>query len=69
MVDARHQGKSYGSAAVSRLIDNVRGRPDAVEMRVSYVPGDGCPRDFYRKLGFAETGEMDGDKVVMRLSL
>ena len=32
-------------------------------------PGASGPRDFYRKLGFAETGETDGDEIVMRLPL
>ena len=69
MIGAEQQGKGYGRQAVLRLIDHVRTRPGATELLLSYVPGEGCPRDFYRKLGFVETGELDEGEVVMRLTL
>jgi diamine N-acetyltransferase len=69
MVAAEHQGKGFGKRAVERLLDYVRTRPGAKELLVSYVPGDGCPEPFYRKLGFEPTGRVEGNEVVLRLPL
>lgn len=35
----------------------LREMPNAEKLSVSYVPGEGNPSPFYRKLGFVETGE------------
>ncbi|HEU5442111.1 MAG TPA: GNAT family N-acetyltransferase [Ktedonobacterales bacterium] len=69
MLDARQQGKGYGRQAIARLVEYVRTRPNARELLVSYHPGDGSPRDFYLKLGFQETGQVEDDEVVLRLPL
>jgi diamine N-acetyltransferase len=69
MIDARQQGKGYGRRAVQQLIDYVKTRPGATELLVSYVPGEGSPRDFYVKLGFQDTGRIEDDEIVLRLPL
>lgn len=69
MIDARYQGMGYGRKAIELLIEHVKTRPAATEIKVSYVPGEGTPGPFYAKLGFVETGEMEGDEVVMALQL
>lgn len=69
MIDARYQGMGFGDQAMRLLIEHVKGRPGAVELRTSYVPGDGSPRPFYERLGFTETGEMLGDERVLALKL
>ena len=69
MIAAPHQGKGFGRHAMAHLIDYVRGRPGARELKASYVPIPGGPWPFYRALGFEPTGEMDGDEVVIRLAL
>ena len=69
MVDARYQKHGFAKRAVELLLDYVRTRPGAKEIRVSYVPGDAGPQRFYEKLGFVPTGEMLGDEVVMRRDL
>ena len=51
------------------LVEHVRGRPGATELKVSWVPADGGPEPFYRSLGFEPTGEEDGGEVVARLAL
>ncbi len=68
MVDARYQGQGYGKRALERLIKYVRTRPNAKELRLSYVPGEHSSPEFYRKLGFVETGEKHDGEVEMRLS-
>lgn len=69
MVDANHQGHGYGRKAVEQLVEYVKTRPQANELFVSYVPGEGSPGEFYRKLGFSETGDVQGEEVVMRLPI
>jgi diamine N-acetyltransferase len=69
MIDSRYQGRGYGRAAVARLVDHVRTRPGATELKVSWVPAAGGPEPFYRSLGFEPTGEIDGAEVVGRLVL
>ena len=69
MIAAAHQGKGYGRAALDLLVDYVRTRPEAAELLVSSVPGDGSPQPFYEGYGFAATGEIHGDEVVLRLGL
>ncbi len=67
-IDERHQRRGYGAAAMKLVIEQVRAW-GATELFLSYVPGDGEPEPFYRRLGFTPTGTMDGDEIVMRLPL
>jgi diamine N-acetyltransferase len=69
MIDKAHQGKGYGREAMRPVIEHVRGLPGAKELYLSYMPGEGNPAPFYRKLGFKETGEWDDDEKVMKLIL
>jgi diamine N-acetyltransferase len=69
MIADGFQGRGYGKRAVELLIDYVRTRPGATALMTSWVPGDDGPAEFYRKLGFKPTGEMDEGEVVGRLAL
>jgi diamine N-acetyltransferase len=69
MIDHRYQRMGFARQAILQLIDYVCGRPNAKELLVSYVPGEGSPLPFYLGLGFVERGdEIDGERV-MRLDL
>ncbi|MBK7896786.1 MAG: GNAT family N-acetyltransferase [Candidatus Promineifilaceae bacterium] len=70
MVAEEFQGMGYGRKAIAHLIDYVKTRPHATELKVSHVkevPGN--PGPFYERLGFEYTGEEDGGELVMRLRL
>lgn len=69
MIAGPQQGKGYGRKAIEKLIEYVRGRPGATELKASYMPMPGGPWPFYQSLGFEPTGEMEGDEVVIRLAL
>jgi diamine N-acetyltransferase len=70
MVAGPYQGRGFGRQALDLVVEYVRARPGATELRTSYVPGVGSPGDFYVKCGFRETGERDDDgEVIMRLPL
>lgn len=67
MIDRNHQGKGYGRRAMRLVIEFVKRQYGASELTLGYVPGQGDPSAFYRKLGFVETGEWDDDERVMKL--
>ena len=69
MVDAKHQRKGIGRAAMLLVIEHVRRKSAFKKLAISYVPGEGSPEQLYLSLGFRPTGEMDEDEVVMELPL
>ncbi|MEM1212696.1 MAG: GNAT family N-acetyltransferase [Planctomycetota bacterium] len=68
MIGQAHQSKGYGRAAVAAAVEHVRGLPDARGLTTSYVPGEGGPAEFYARLGFEPTGEVEDDEIVTRLT-
>jgi diamine N-acetyltransferase len=69
MVDAKYQGKGIGNAALKQVIEHVRTKGIFEKLELSYVPGPGCPEEFYRALGFAPTGRVDEGEIVLALPL
>ena len=65
MIDARYQSMGFGNAALKLLIAHAATRPGAATMLLSFVPAEKNPEAFYLRHGFARTGEMDGEEVVM----
>ncbi len=63
MIDRRYQGLGFGRRAMDLVIDYVRGRPGATGLYLSYVPTPGGPEDFYKALGFVDTGRVHGGEV------
>jgi diamine N-acetyltransferase len=68
MVDHRFQGHGYGRAALDAILDLVRGRGLGA-VRLSVVPQNVQALEFYRRNGFAETGEIHGGEIVMERQL
>ncbi|HUF38108.1 MAG TPA: GNAT family N-acetyltransferase [Anaerolineales bacterium] len=69
MIDRRYQGMGFGRLALELVVDHVRTLPDATELFLSYVPGEGSPKPFYEKGGFRDTGVRHGSEFEMRLAL
>ena len=69
MIAGPYQGKGYGRKATELLVEYVKTRPAARELSTSYVPIEGGPEGFYRKMGFEPTGEVDDGEIVVRLTL
>jgi diamine N-acetyltransferase len=70
MIDAKYQGKGYGSRAVEILIDRIKDSPNPKALVTSHLKNNGDAGAFYQKLGFAYTGEiLDGCDYVMRIDL
>ena len=38
------------------------------EIKLSFHPGEHSPQGFYERFGFGETGEVEGEEIVMRLA-
>jgi diamine N-acetyltransferase len=70
MIDAAHQGKGFGRAAVKELIDEMCREYDCEEIFLSFVPGNAGAEALYRSIGFERTGETDSwGEIVMRLKM
>lgn len=69
MIAGPFQGKGYGHRAMQLVIDEVRTRPGATELLVSWVPGEGSPEAFYLRLGFEPTGREEHGELEGRLLL
>jgi len=68
MVDARHQRRGIGRAAIGWITERARqGGYDHVGL--SHWPMDGNAGPFYEQLGFRYTGEVDDGERVMRFEL
>jgi diamine N-acetyltransferase len=69
MVDGRYQGKGYGRAALEQAIANLRQRPGARTIKLSYEPDNEGAAALYAKLGFRPTGQMHGSEIEVSLDL
>jgi diamine N-acetyltransferase len=67
MVDRNHQRKGYGRSAVEEVIKRVKESGKAEVLSLSYAPDNTVARRLYARLGFQETGEMNGGELVARL--
>ncbi len=66
MIDARYQGMGYGAKALQLVVQRIMANPDARELLVSYIPGEGSPEGFYSSFGFEHTGkEIHGETEMM----
>jgi diamine N-acetyltransferase len=68
VIDSDEQRRGYGRAAVRALVE-VAQRDDRSSVALTYQPANLVAKNLYADLGFAETGETDGDEVVARLDL
>ena len=69
MIDAQHQGKGYGTAALPGLIDLIVERHGCNELFLGYDPGNEVAKRLYARMGFVPTGEILGDEIVAQLIL
>jgi diamine N-acetyltransferase len=69
MIDSRFQGQGIGAAALKHVIAHVKSKRLFSSLATSYVPGPGCPEQFYLRAGFRHTQKIDGGEIVLELSL
>ena len=69
LIDRRYQGRGYGAEVIRQVADLIKAE-GATELLTSYVPEDGGPAGFYRRLGFTPTGDVDATgEPIVRLPL
>jgi diamine N-acetyltransferase len=68
VIDRRHQRRGYGRAVVTQLLERAAadGRQEAA---LTYHPQNTVAQSLYARMGFVETGEVDGDETVARKRL
>lgn len=66
LVDAAHQGRGVGRAAIVEALRVLRPRTDSAGFALSYHPDNTVAKNLYASVGFVETGEHDEDEVVAR---
>jgi len=70
LIDAGHQRRGYGTAALDLVADYFRARPGVDVMWTSSGQGEGSPIPFYERYGFVRTGDIVfDDEVLLRLVL
>ena len=69
MIDKRHQRQGIGTQALDLVIDHVSELPEAEDLTLSYLPGDGDPSPFFAKLGFQDSEEWVDDEKILTLKL
>lgn len=69
LIDQHYQGQGYGKQAVSAALDLLHTQHGHQHFALSYQPANLVAKHLYASLGFAETGEAEGDEVVARLLL
>ncbi|MBQ1877426.1 MAG: GNAT family N-acetyltransferase [Erysipelotrichaceae bacterium] len=68
MIDERFQGKGYGTAALREIIRYFKDH-GANNIRLSTKQSNVRALSLYRKAGFRETGELNGEEIVLQMDL
>lgn len=69
MLGSAYQGKGYGKEALNKAIEFLKQENLFDYIQINYVEENLVAKKLYQKVGFSETGEMEGNEVVMRLSI
>jgi diamine N-acetyltransferase len=69
MIDAQHQGRGYGTAALPVLIDLMIERHGCGEIFLDYSPSNDVAERLYARMGFVPTGEVEEGEIEARLGL
>lgn len=68
MLGRAYQGKGYGKKALNKAIEFLKQENLFDYIQINYVEENLLAKKLYQKVGFLETGEMEGNEVVMKLS-
>ena len=67
MIDEKHQGRGYGKAALSELIERLKNLPDCDEIYAGYKPWNNVAHGLLSDFGFERTGQMYCGEFVTKL--
>lgn len=69
MIDEKYQNNGYGTRALELCIDHIKSKPFGKSNDIILT----CNMEnynaihIYKKLGFKDTGDVDGDEIIMKL--
>jgi diamine N-acetyltransferase len=69
LIDQQYQRRGYGRQAIQAAISMLAEQHGHQNFALSYQPSNIVAKTLYQSLGFVETGELEDDEVVARLSL
>ncbi|CAM4083653.1 spermidine acetyltransferase [Bacillus manliponensis] len=56
LIDAKHQRKGYGRAAISQVIELLKAKEDCHKVLIGYEPANSEAENLYTSLGFRKNG-------------
>lgn len=68
-IDENHQGHGYGIEAVKQVIKLMKQDGKYKRIDLCYCKGNTAAKNLYEKIGFAHTGVVDEDEIVMTLEI
>jgi diamine N-acetyltransferase len=69
MIDEKFQGKGYGKASMSKIIEHIKNNYNYDNVYLSEVPENSTAKGLYKSFGFEFTGEVEDEEEVMILKL
>lgn len=69
MIDKAYQNKGYGRAVMEKIIADIKTKPDAKDIYISFEPANTVARHLYGSLGFQDTGKIFYDEVLFHMPL
>lgn len=67
MIDRRSQGRGYGRAALSALLEEIRSLRHVRDVLVCYMPENEGARRLYHSAGFVDEGADEDGEMIARL--
>lgn len=68
MIASEYQGNGYGKEVIRILVEMLK-KEGKKHFKVTSMLTEGSPKEFYEKQGFANTGEMQGDELILFMEL
>lgn len=69
MIDHKYQGKGYGKAAFSKIIDEMKKFKDCHDIYISFDPKNEIGRHLYENFNFKDTGKIIDGEILYSLKL
>ncbi len=69
MTGLEYQGKGYGRGAMALIIADCKAQPFVDTILISFEPENAVARKLYESLGFEDTGELDEDEMVFKMTV
>ena len=69
MIDEKYQNNGYGTSALELCIDYIKSKPfgKSNDIILTCNMENSHAIHIYKKLGFKDTGDIDGDEIIMKL--